>query len=100
MNFEYNEKVFHEKLEKETQDLIDSLGLNVVGNKNTQCDLSKKIRSYERDALRCKKGENVILYGVPGSGKSYKIKMEYCKDPHYMERIVFHPDYTYSDFIG
>lgn len=42
MNFEYNEKVFHEKLEKETQDLIDSLGLNVVGNKNTQCDLSKK----------------------------------------------------------
>ena len=100
MNFEYNEKVFHEKLEKGTQDLIDSLGLNVVGNKNTQCDLSKKIRSYERDALRCKKGENVILYGVPGSGKSYKIKMEYCKDPHYMERIVFHPDYTYSDFIG
>lgn len=53
-----------------------------------------------RTDYREKGGENVILYGVPGSGKSYKIKMEYCKDPHYMERIVFHPDYTYSDFIG
>lgn len=45
-------------------------------------------------------GENIILYGVPGSGKSYKIKQEYCSDEQFMERIIFHPDYTYSDFVG
>ncbi len=45
-------------------------------------------------------GTNIILYGVPGSGKSWKIATEYCKDEKYMERIVFHPDYTYSDFVG
>lgn len=45
-------------------------------------------------------GENVILYGVPGCGKSHTIKDEYCNDKRYMERVVFHPDYTYSDFIG
>lgn len=45
-------------------------------------------------------GENIIFYGVPGSGKSYLIKKEYCDDENYMERVVFHPDYTYSDFIG
>lgn len=45
-------------------------------------------------------GENIILYGVPGAGKSYKIQEEYCKDNKYMERLVFHPDFTYSDFIG
>lgn len=43
---------------------------------------------------------NIILYGVPGAGKSYIIKRDYCSDEKYIERIVFHPDYTYSDFVG
>ena len=46
------------------------------------------------------KGENVILYGVPGAGKSYTIKRDYCDNPVNMEKTVFHPDYTYGDFIG
>jgi 5-methylcytosine-specific restriction enzyme B len=45
-------------------------------------------------------GENILLYGVPGSGKSYTIKTTFCSDKKYMERVVFHPDYTYSDFVG
>lgn len=49
---------------------------------------------------RKKGGTNVLLYGVPGSGKSYTIQHEYCSDENRMERLVFHPDYTYSDFVG
>lgn len=45
-------------------------------------------------------GTNVLLYGVPGSGKSWTIEHEYCKKDTNVERLVFHPDYTYSDFIG
>ena len=45
-------------------------------------------------------GENILLYGVPGSGKSYTIENEYCDDETITERILFHPDYTYSDFVG
>ena len=44
--------------------------------------------------------DNILLYGVPGCGKSYTIKTEYCNDDDHMERAVFHPDYTYSDFVG
>jgi len=44
--------------------------------------------------------ENILLYGVPGAGKSHTIKTEYCSDERYLERVVFHPDYTYSDFVG
>lgn len=44
--------------------------------------------------------ENILLYGVPGSGKSHEIKTKYCDDEKRMERVVFHPDYTYSDFVG
>lgn len=49
---------------------------------------------------RVKGGMNTLLYGVPGSGKSWTIEKEYCDDESKMERLVFHPDYTYSDFIG
>lgn len=45
-------------------------------------------------------GTNILLYGVPGAGKSWTIEHEYCNDESRMERLVFHPDYTYSDFVG
>lgn len=43
---------------------------------------------------------NVLFYGVPGCGKSHEIKTHYCDNETLMERVVFHPDYTYSDFVG
>lgn len=45
-------------------------------------------------------GTNVLLYGVPGSGKSWTIEHEYCKPGSIVQRLVFHPDYTYADFVG
>ena len=60
-------------------------------------------RGIEQDDLeqnRVTGGCNVLLYGVPGAGKSWTIAHEYCNDADKMERLVFHPDYTYSDFIG
>lgn len=53
---------------------------------------------YEEHRLTT--GCNVLLYGVPGSGKSWTIEHEYCKKDSKVERLVFHPDYTYSDFVG
>lgn len=49
---------------------------------------------------RISTGKNVLLYGVPGSGKSWTIEHEYVKPTSKVERLVFHPDYTYSDFVG
>lgn len=45
-------------------------------------------------------GTNILLYGVPGSGKSWTIEHEYCKVGTNVERLVFHPDYTNADFVG
>ena len=44
--------------------------------------------------------ENRLFYGVPGVGKSHTIKNYIEGAKGNIERIVFHPDYTYSDFVG
>lgn len=49
---------------------------------------------------REKNGTNILLYGVPGSGKSWTIEHEYCRPGTIVERLVFHPDYTNADFVG
>ena len=46
---------------------------------------------------------NLLLYGVPGCGKSYYVEENYEKqisNDQCKIRVVFHPDYTYSDFVG
>lgn len=49
-------------------------------------------------------GENILYYGVPGSGKSFRVDC-YLNDEakiadKYIRRVVFHPEYSYSDFVG
>lgn len=41
---------------------------------------------------------NWILFGAPGTGKSYTINKAAGQYPH--RRITFHPDYTYAQFVG
>ncbi len=48
---------------------------------------------------------NLILFGPPGTGKSYKIQkqMETIQEDTKAENIIrttFHPEYSYYDFIG
>ena len=45
---------------------------------------------------------NILFYGVPGCGKSHMVgkKYESKVKEEYTNRVVFHPDYTYSDFVG
>ena len=77
---------------------ISNVVFNQIFNKyclNYKSDIAKELIS---NRLTC--GKNIILYGVPGAGKSWTIKHEYCDDDERMERIIFHPDYTYYDFVG
>lgn len=62
-------------------------------------DSLKQMDSISEDTIKGN-GQNILLYGVPGSGKSHKIATEYCNDESRMERLVFHPDYMNTDFVG
>ncbi len=47
---------------------------------------------------------NRIVFGAPGTGKSFNLKRDceaFLKDTSgTYERVTFHPDYTYSQFVG
>lgn len=62
--------------------------------------LDEELNGENNISQRVTGGTNILLYGVPGSGKSHKITTEYCNDESRMERLVFHPDYMNTDFVG
>lgn len=46
---------------------------------------------------------NRILFGAPGTGKSYTLNQDVkqlVKDGGRYERVTFHPDYSYANFVG
>lgn len=46
---------------------------------------------------------NRIVFGAPGTGKSFKLeneKRDLLSDGGDCERVTFHPDYSYSHFVG
>lgn len=48
---------------------------------------------------RLKTGVNNIIYGAPGTGKSWFV--EHALHPNAVtSRVVFHPEYSYYDFVG
>lgn len=80
------------------------------GNHLSDCTPEKADRTMEFIPLNYKTDyptdfeRNRIIFGAPGTGKSYKIKAD-CEDllngtSGNYERVTFHPDYTYSQFVG
>lgn len=50
------------------------------------------------------KKRNIIYFGAPGTGKSHNLNHDKDKllenYPDNYERVTFHPDYSYSNFVG
>lgn len=79
-----------DKIVKHTPDIVDYLNdKEPLINSKT----SLKISSFTPS--------QIIYYGVPGCGKSNKIK-DLLRDvpDERKERVVFHPEYTHADFVG
>lgn len=88
-----------EEYQKRVDTLLQLSATKVIGLEDLQSQ-NTGIQLTDLEERRVSSGSNVLLYGVPGSGKSWTIEHEYCKKNTNVERLVFHPDYTYSDFIG
>lgn len=88
----------------ETQTIVNSLLSSLwpellVFSENSEFVFRSPLRLVEK-AERLTGGENKIVYGAPGTGKSYRILQETEKAGIRKIVTVFHPDTQYSDFVG
>jgi hypothetical protein len=66
-------------------------------------DVSDLGEGYEYNAPIIETGgENLIIYGTPGCGKSHELaqRLEAEIPEENRIRVTFHQDYTYTDFVG
>ena len=91
-----------EKLHNELSTIIDS---EPDGNMNLDFDEGNgQVFQGRATGLSTDFERNRIVFGAPGTGKSYKLKKDSEKllknNNGTFERVTFHPDYSYSQFVG
>lgn len=107
--------VFYTTRLEQVQVTIDALE-NMEKKNNTQKSAVRKYMQFliamkegnmspkYRTSIESKYERNRIVFGAPGTGKSFALKKdsEECLNgtSGTMERVTFHPDYTYSQFVG
>lgn len=52
------------------------------------------------DPFTSDKKRNIIYFGAPGTGKSYNLNNDKDELTDDFERVTFHPDYSYANFVG
>ena len=121
-NFEYNEiyvdaviiakaipydKVISEKVKEDLEYLLKYYIKYVDTENKPNIEINDNNTDYKIFAKSSHvMGKNIIYKGFPGSGKSTKVKQTYLYengkriDEKRYEIVVFHREYTNSDFIG
>ena len=82
--------------DKEKSELMKEKDKNNINHEKAINFYTKIQSSFER---------NRIIFGAPGTGKSFNLNKdakELLKDDYddNLERITFHPDYSYANFVG
>lgn len=84
-------------LTKQAFELLETLNINLQKSisGSTPTIKSKVICNIEHP-------HNRILFGAPGTGKSHTLKKnsKECFHEENVERVTFHPNYSYSQFVG
>ncbi len=70
--------------------------------RKTEEEMNEGVESTQNEFTSNLK-RNVIYFGAPGTGKSYNLnvdKDDLISDEDSYERVTFHPDYSYANFVG
>ncbi len=66
-------------------------------------NLQELLLSTDTNVIPIELPRNRVIFGAPGTGKSYKLEEEATKffpHPALRTRVTFYPDYSYPQFIG
>ena len=89
---------------KQLQNLkIYNIDKNII-TEDTKMPETKPFENFEYEVFNNteEKRYNRIIFGAPGTGKSHKIDgdKDSLGELDVFERVTFHPNYTYSQFVG
>jgi hypothetical protein len=90
---EVNRLVENQTLLVSEKPFLDQLGEVLSETQEGEDSLSE-----ENDLISETVGQNLIIYGAPGTGKSFGIQKRFGH--YHIIRTVFHPDMQNSDFFG
>lgn len=94
-----NVDVFSEKIVSDYHDIATA---NIVNENTTEYSIHETI--IYKTGYKAVFEHNRIVFGAPGTGKSYDLKNDSEILLHHThgtyERVTFHPDYAYSHFVG
>ena len=82
-----------EKVKNEVRNQLDIVKNMLEGRSDTQ------VREWTG---KIDKPHNRIVFGAPGTGKSHRINIDIKENNlnKLFKRVTFHPNYTYSQFVG
>lgn len=91
-----------EKDELRNIDIFNMLNLYYnTGQISAALSSLKDTMIYLEEVMEFTKGKHhEIIDGAPGTGKSYEINQEVVKNAIIHERVTFHRDYEYHNFVG
>jgi 5-methylcytosine-specific restriction endonuclease McrBC GTP-binding regulatory subunit McrB len=98
-NITYEYLKFLESLKRQYNKLFEIFEAAKKPSPLVNTEVVQQINSSTKNLIN---GKNIILYGVPGSGKSFFVK-KLVDDNFlevYFERVTFFPDYSNADFVG
>ena len=75
---------------------------NEIDNDNSPA-MQAQTTKVSTPVISCPFAHNRIFFGAPGTGKSYLLeeqRKKFFANPECYERVTFHPDYAYANFVG
>ena len=85
-----------------TTDNESTVVRNDIDNDNSPA-IQAQTTKVSTPVISCPFAHNRIFFGAPGTGKSYLLeeqRKKYFASLERYERVTFHPDYAYANFVG
>lgn len=81
---------------------LTNIKMDIISEQTSENGEEEKEEAIDEQQIapRINKPYNRIIFGAPGTGKSYTLNKDRKELGFKFERVTFHPNYSYAHFVG